>query len=135
MDQHALEHQLTQSEFSVVQARTLSHLLADQATREDLRVMSAEIRGEMGRFRAEMQGEIGSLRAEMRGEIGSLRAEMRGEIRSLRSEMVALSERLDRRLAETDARMSLMEGRLTWRLVAAAAFMGTVMTLVGALLN
>jgi hypothetical protein len=44
----------------------------DVATKDDVRTMAAELRGEMG----ELRGEMG----ELRGEMGALRGELGGEI-------------------------------------------------------
>ena len=46
------------------------------ATRDDLRVVSADMRVMVADLRAEMYAEFGALRAEMHTEFGKLRAEM-----------------------------------------------------------
>ena len=138
MDQRALEHYLRQSEYTAVQAATLSHILAEQATKGDGRVLGAELRGEMADLRSEIRGEMAELRGEMgelRGEMGELRgemAELRGEMRALRSEVQGDISSIR---SEMTALIEGLESRLTWRLVAAAAFLGTVMTLVGAFIG
>jgi len=60
--------------------------LATVATREDIRELRAEMKGEIGQLRTEMN----QLRNEMKGEINQLRGEisqLRGEIAQLRVEM------------------------------------------------
>ena len=47
------------------------------ATKEDLRVLGAELRGELAELRSELRGEIADLRGDMRG--------MRGEIDQVRN--------------------------------------------------
>jgi len=67
--------------------------LATVATREDIRELRAEMRGEIGQLRTEMnqlRAEMNQLRNEMKGEINQLRGEisqLRGEIAQLRVEM------------------------------------------------
>jgi hypothetical protein len=68
------------------QARAFAHAFAaatsqDLATKEDLRLLRAELRGEMEVLRGEMR----SLRAELKGEMAALRAELKGEMDALRA--------------------------------------------------
>lgn len=44
------------------------------ATKDDLRVLSAELRGEIEKLRGEMHGEIGSVRGDVRAELQSVLA-------------------------------------------------------------
>lgn len=46
------------------------------ATKEDLRALGAELRGEMAELRSEMRGELKGLRTEMHSEFRSVRSEM-----------------------------------------------------------
>ena len=58
----------------------------DVATKDDLRVLTAELRVAIAELRTELRAEIGELRAEVRDEIAELRAELRAEIGGLRTE-------------------------------------------------
>ena len=53
------------------------------ATKEDLRLATSELRGEM----AELRGEMAGLRSELRGEMTELRSELRSEMTELRGEL------------------------------------------------
>jgi chromosome segregation ATPase len=60
------------------------------ATKEDLRLMASELRGEMAGLRgemAELRGEMTELRSELRGEMTELRSELRGGMTALRGEV------------------------------------------------
>ena len=63
------------------------------ATKDDVRVLSAELGGEIAQLRGELHREIGAVRAEIgavRAEIGVVQAEIgvvRGEIGGLRAEL------------------------------------------------
>jgi uncharacterized small protein (DUF1192 family) len=69
----------------------------DVATKDDLRVLSAELRAELHTEIGGVRAEIGGLRAELhteiggvRAEIGGLRAELHTEIGGLRGEIGGL---------------------------------------------
>lgn len=109
MEKDTIRNYLKRSEFSDVQAEALADILSDQATKADIR-------------------------------------ELRGDFRELRSDFRRLEQRLDAAAQTTeskltsienlvDKKLSAMEARLTWRMIAAVTFLGTVMTLVGAFLN
>ena len=53
---------------------------ADVATKDDLRTLAGELRGEF----AELRGEF----AERRGEVAELRGEFRGELRALEGRLI-----------------------------------------------
>jgi len=60
---------------------------ADVATKDDLRTLAGELRGEF----AELRGEFAELRgefAERRGEVAELRGEFRGELRALEGRLI-----------------------------------------------
>ena len=48
----------------------------DVATRDDLRVLSAELHTDMAELRGELRGEMAELRGELRGEMADLRTGM-----------------------------------------------------------
>jgi hypothetical protein len=70
-----------EAKMPAAEARAFAHAFAeatreDLATKEDLRVLSAELRGEMGALGAALRGEMGALDAGLRGEMAGLRADM-----------------------------------------------------------
>ena len=69
---------LGQEEADALIAHIMPVPWTDVATKDDLRVLSAELRSEMAELRAEIHGEIGALRGELHGEIGTLRSEVGG---------------------------------------------------------
>lgn len=61
----------------------------DLATKDDLALLRAELRGGMTEFRSEMRAEMEELRSELREEVAGLRGDFR-------LEMVQLENRLQR---------------------------------------
>ena len=97
--------------FGEAEAATLmDHLpvggVSNLATKEDLRILGAELRLEMSELRTELRGEMSELRAEfgtLRGEFGELKGEfgtLRGEFGTLRGDFgqfrADIEERLNR---------------------------------------
>jgi len=85
------------------------------ATKQDLALMSAELRTEFAELRTEfaelrteLKGEMAGLRTELKGEMAGLRTELKGEMAGLRTElkgeMAALGERMERLLREQTSR-------------------------------
>lgn len=97
--------------FGEAEAATLmDHLpvggVSNLATKDDMRILGAELRLEISELRAELRGEMLDLRADfgtLRGEFGTLRGEfgeLRGEFGTLRGEFgkfrADIEERLNR---------------------------------------
>lgn len=97
--------------FGEAEAATLmEHLpvggVSNLATKDDLRILGAELRLEMSELRTELRGEMSELRAEfgtLRGEFGELKGEfgtLRGEFGTLRGDFgqfrADIEERLNR---------------------------------------
>ena len=121
MKSDILQQHFERSGFSSMQADALS-LVFEQyreeiATKHDLNVLRAELKGDMASLRGELRGDMASLRAELKGEMGSLRAKLTGEMASLGSKL--------------EGSMQTLKADLTWRFVGLIAFFGTVMTIVG----
>ena len=80
--------------FGEAEAATLmEHLplggVSNLATKDDLKILGAELRLEMSELRSELRGEMSELRSELRGEMSEIRADfgtLRGEFGTLRGE-------------------------------------------------
>jgi hypothetical protein len=80
--------------FGEAEAATLmEHLplggVSNLATKDDLKILGAELRLEMSELRSELRGEMSDLRIELRGEMSEIRADfgtLRGEFGELRGE-------------------------------------------------
>lgn len=74
--------------------------IADLATKDDLRVLRAEMGAEMAELRSELRIEMAELRADLTIDMAQLRgefAELRGEFGELRGEFGELRGSLDER--------------------------------------
>lgn len=131
-----LKNELENADFSDVQSETLSHIIANLATKADLQLLRSEmkglaasLRGEMAEFRGEMRGELSAFRAEllgeMRSEFAELRGEMRSEISGLRGDMCSEISGLrgERRseLSELRGDMGSMYSRLETQITKASS--------------
>ena len=113
------------------------HLVANVATKEDLRNLGIELRSEMAELRSELRSEIAELRseitglrsetrgeiAELRSEITGLRSELRGEIAELRSEIANINNRIDNLSKSLTIRMGAM-------IVAGVGFLAALQTII-----
>ncbi|MEZ5380619.1 MAG: hypothetical protein R2754_02350 [Microthrixaceae bacterium] len=61
--------------------------IGDQALREEITELRAELKGDIAELRAELKGDISDLRAELKGDIAELRTELKGDIAELRAEL------------------------------------------------
>ena len=95
--------------FGEAEAATLmDHLpvggVSNLATKDDLRILGAELRLEMSELRAELRGEMSEVRADfgtLRGEFGELKGEfgtLRGEFGTLQGEFGKLRADIEERL-------------------------------------
>jgi predicted nuclease with TOPRIM domain len=84
--------------FGEAEAATLmEHLplggVSNLATKDDLKILGAELRLEMSELRSELRGEMSDLRIELRGEMSEIRADfgtLRGEFGTLGGEFGTL---------------------------------------------
>ena len=84
--------------FGEAEAATLmEHLplggVSNLATKDDLKILGAELRLEMSELRSELRGEMSDLRIELRGEMSEIRADfgtLRGEFGELKGEFGTL---------------------------------------------
>lgn len=84
--------------FGEAEAATLmEHLplggVSNLATKDDLKILGAELRLEMSELRSELRGEMSDLRIELRGEMSEIRADfgtLRGDFGTLRGEFGTL---------------------------------------------
>ena len=132
MKSHILQQHFEQYGFSGMQADAPSLVFEqyreEMATKHDLVVLRAELKGDMASLRGELRGDMASLRAELKGEMSSLRSEIKGDMKSLRSELTGEMASLGSKL---EGSMQTLKADLTWRFVGLIAFFGTVMTIVG----
>ena len=113
--------------FGEAEAATLmEHLplggVSNLATKDDLKILGAELRLEMSELRSELRGEMSELRADfgtLRGEFGTLRGEfgeLKGEFGTLRGEFGELrayiEERFHRQTITMITTMSALMGIL-----------------------
>lgn len=59
----------------------------DVATKDDLRVLSADLRSEMAELRTELRTEMAELRTDLRTEMADLRTDLRTEMAELRTDL------------------------------------------------
>ncbi|MGF1595518.1 MAG: hypothetical protein ACFCVK_01070 [Acidimicrobiales bacterium] len=105
----ALETALGDHRLAAIAMEAMPPLDYDQlATSGDLRILTAELRGEMTELRAEFRGEM----VELRGEMTELRAEFRGEMAELRGEMAELRGEMAELRAEIRGGMAELGGGL-----------------------
>lgn len=106
--------------FGEAEAATLmEHLpfggVSNLATKDDLKILGAELRLEMAELRSELRGEMSEIRADfgtLRGEFGTLRGEfgtLRGEFGELRA---YIEERFHRQTITMITTMSALMGIL-----------------------
>jgi predicted nuclease with TOPRIM domain len=121
----------------------------DIATKQDLRTLGAELRGEMADLRTELRGEMAELRGELRGEMAELRGEfteLRGEFAGLRGEFAGLRAEVGADNSGLRSEMASMESRLrseidravtrqTWRLTTFIAAWGALLVTVVGVIN
>lgn len=101
--------------------------IADLATKDDLRVLRAEMGAEMAELRSELRIEMAELRADLTIDMAQLRgefAELRGEFGELRGEFGELRGSLDERFRNQLIAMVGIIG-------AATAVLGTTIVLFG----
>jgi hypothetical protein len=113
--------------FGEAEAATLmEHLpfggVSNLATKDDLKILGAELRLEMAELRSELRGEMSEIRADfgtLRGEFGTLRGEfgeLKGEFGTLRGEFGELrayiEERFHRQTITMITTMSALMGIL-----------------------
>jgi hypothetical protein len=110
--------------FGEAEAATLmEHLplggVSNLATKDDLKILGAELRLEMSELRSELRGEMSDLRIELRGEMSEIRADfgtLRGEFGTLRGEFGELrayiEERFHRQTITMITTMSALMGIL-----------------------
>ena len=103
--------------FGEAEAATLmEHLplggVSNLATKDDLKILGAELRLEMSELRSELRGEMSDLRIELRGEMSEIRADfgtLRGEFGELRA---YIEERFHRQTITMITTMSALMGIL-----------------------
>jgi hypothetical protein len=110
--------------FGEAEAATLmEHLplggVSNLATKDDLKILGAELRLEMSELRSELRGEMSDLRIELRGEMSEIRADfgtLGGEFGTLRGEFGELrayiEERFHRQTITMITTMSALMGIL-----------------------
>ena len=103
--------------FGEAEAATLmDHLpvggVSNLATKDDLRILGAELRLEMSELRAELRGEMSEVRADfgtLRGEFGELKGEfgtLRGEFGTLQGEFGTLQGEFGKLRADIEERLN-----------------------------
>jgi predicted nucleic acid-binding Zn-ribbon protein len=104
------------------------------ATKQDLSVLEAGLRGEMADLRTEPRGEMADLRTELRGGMADLRADfaqLRAEFAQLRADFAQL--RAEVRIEVAGLRTAIAETRLWFVAVLASVItsgIGVVLTLL-----
>ena len=116
------------AKMSQEQAEGIADALADAmsgaelATKADIREQGQITRTENQEVRSELKAEIQEVKAELKAEIQELRAEIHAVDLRLGGRIDALGERLERRAAETDAKMqSVRNEMIRWVLATVAA--------------
>ena len=89
-DTHRLAQRIREGgAFTEEQADAIVEALSDfverLATKQDLDVLRAELRGEMAESRAELRREMAELRAEQKADIAESRAELKADIANSRN--------------------------------------------------
>ncbi|HWB51292.1 MAG TPA: coiled-coil domain-containing protein [Stellaceae bacterium] len=98
---------------------------AELATKQDLKLLSTELRAEIAALRAEMTSEFAAVRAEMASEF----AVVRGEMRELEQRLIA---RIEAAKAEMVGRMfSMITGAVLVNIVAMLGAMFAFAKLLG----
>jgi ribosomal protein L29 len=102
--------------------------LSDLATKDDLGVLSRELRGEMAVLRSELRGEMAELRTELRGEMAELRTELRTGLAGLRTEMAEARHASHVEVLELRGDLYRVVNTQTWRLVTAMAAINAIIS-------
>jgi hypothetical protein len=113
------------------------------ATKHDVVVLGADLRGEMSALRGEMsalRGEMNALRGELHGEISALRGEMDGLRGELRAEMAELRAELRAEIAELRTELVAQRGDIFTTLQQELRkqtifFIGTLIAVAGVLVG
>ena len=126
--------------FTAIQARTAAGAFADAMSESDLATkadlgeaktdlktdiaaVKAELKGDIAAVKAELKSDIAAVKAELKGDIAGLKVELKGDLAGLKVELGRLEERIERRAAETESRLT------KWLVCTAAA---AILTIVGA---
>ena len=128
-DTHKYINTLKAAGFTEAQAEAQSSALVGAfdanaerlATKEDLRVLGAELRGDLAEFRSEMRAEFAEFRGEIRTELAEFRGELagfHGELADVRGDMRGMRGEIDQ-----------IRGMLRW--MAGPSLIGTMATAAG----
>jgi hypothetical protein len=89
----------------------------------DIAAVKAELKSDIAAVKAELKGDIAGLKVELKGDLAGLKVELKGDLAGLKVELGRLEERIERRAAETESRLT------KWLVCTAAA---AILTIVGA---
>ncbi len=85
MKKDLLQQHFQKSGFDGMQSDALAAVFEEMATKHDLALLRAELKGDMNALRADLKGDMNALRSELKGEMRGLRADLKGEMSSLKA--------------------------------------------------
>ncbi len=131
MEKDAIQHYLTISEFSPMQAEALSRLLSDHLTKADLNLLSVELEGKITRSQSDLESKIVSLRSDLKESISAVRSDLNESISTVRSDLneSISTSRSDLKASISDLERNFegMDSKMAkWVLIAIAAISAIV---------
>ena len=108
--------------------------IADLATKDDLRVLRAEMGAEMAELRSELRIEMAELRADLTIDMAQLRgefAEVRGEFAELRGEFAELRGEFGELRGEFGELRGSLDERFRNQLIAMVGIIGAATAVLG----
>lgn len=109
MDKEAIKTHLTRAEFGGVQADALADILADMATKSDLRDLRSELKLDLQDFKRELDGRLATFQREVDGRLATFQRDMEARFHDFQRE---LDGRLNSFQSSVSRQLSTMDTKI-----------------------